>query len=418
MDGIFQRHISPMLLVDPTTGCILDANPAALRFYGYNEADMRRMLISQINMLDEQQIQAEMQQAASDQRNYFWFQHRLASGEVRDVEVHSSPVERNNQTLLFSIVYDISESRRIEAIRDSLLKAIPLPLYYKDLEGRYLGCNEAFATSTGHSTEEIIGKKVQDLYAPELAATYEASDRELLSRDEGIQELEGQFVNAQGELRDAVFHKALIQDRHGRTMGLLGVVFDITERKRNEELAHQLAFYDSLTRLPNRRMISQRLGRALAESAENGLYGALMFLDLDNFKPANDLYGHDAGDMLLVEVARRLTDSVRANDMVGRLGGDEFVLILEALGHDTEHALYQAQRLAEKVRRRIGERYSLNGAEHECTASIGLALFYGQEYSSQQLLMVVDRAMYEAKAAGRNQIHCVTSLDSYLDKTP
>lgn len=406
MDRMFERHVTPMLLIEPASGKILDANPAALKFYGYSKLEICNLLIDQINTLAPDEIKDEMQRAASEQRNYFQFRHKLASGEIRDVEAYSSPFERNGETLLFSIIYDVTETRRKEALAAALLRSIPLPFYYKDLNGHYLGCNEIFAESTGYSADEIVGKTVFEVWSPELAKIYQHSDTTLYTQDMAFMEFESAMINAEGQMRSVVFHKALLHDQRNELIGLMGIVFDITDRKQREKLTERLAFYDPLTRLPNRRLLNKRIEQALASSESNGLYGAILFIDLDNFKPVNDLYGHDAGDNLLIEVAERLKSAVRKHDTVSRLGGDEFVVVIEALDACPKKAHSLAMRLADKIRIRITHPFLVaENTTHRCSASIGLVLFKGLS-DDQELLRQADQAMYESKLAGRNRISC------------
>ena len=177
------------------------------------------------------------------------------------------------------------------------------------------------------------------------------------------------------------------------------------------EQVRQLAFYDALTGLPNRRMLNDRVDQAMATSKRSGLYGTLMFLDLDNFKPLNDKHGHGVGDLLLIEVAKRLTDCVREVDTVARIGGDEFVVMLSELDADKAKSAAQAAGVAEKVRLSLAEPYRLTIAhpgesiatvEHHCTASIGVVLFINHDASQTDLMKWADAAMYQAKEAGRN----------------
>jgi diguanylate cyclase (GGDEF)-like protein/PAS domain S-box-containing protein len=182
------------------------------------------------------------------------------------------------------------------------------------------------------------------------------------------------------------------------------VLSDITERKRAEDEIHRLAFYDPLTGLPNRRLLQDRLGQALAVSKRSRRYGALLFLDLDNFKTLNDTRGHDAGDKLLVEAARRIGVNLRAGDTVARLGGDEFVVILEELSAEIHDAAVQTREVGEKIRETLSESYLLAGREFHCAASLGITLFFGQEESVETLLKHADLAMYKAKDAGRNTL--------------
>jgi len=174
-----------------------------------------------------------------------------------------------------------------------------------------------------------------------------------------------------------------------------------------------LAFYDALTGLPNRRLASDRLIQIMATTKRSGCYGALMFLDLDNFKQLNDTHGHEVGDLLLVELANRLKHCVRETDNVGRFGGDEFIVMLSELNSSEDASMTQARIVAEKISAALSEPYRLNVAqngkpdqaiEHRCTTSIGVALFIDHELSQEEIIKRADKAMYQAKSAGRNLI--------------
>ncbi|PKO26060.1 MAG: sensor domain-containing diguanylate cyclase [Betaproteobacteria bacterium HGW-Betaproteobacteria-8] len=183
-----------------------------------------------------------------------------------------------------------------------------------------------------------------------------------------------------------------------------GFIRDITEKKRAEQDIRNLAFFDALTGLPNRRLLVDRLQQALASSMRTRKYGAVIFIDLDNFKIINDSRGHDYGDLLLVEVARRLRECVRAEDTVARLSGDEFVIILEELAASVEHSVIETRMVGEKILHVVNQPYRIKEVEYHNSCSIGISLFVGNEVGVDELLKRSDTAMYQAKAAGRNNL--------------
>lgn len=181
-----------------------------------------------------------------------------------------------------------------------------------------------------------------------------------------------------------------------------GFTMDITDRKRAEQEIERLAFYDALTGLPNRRLLLDRLQRSIAAGQRTKAQGALLFIDLDNFKDLNDTLGHDMGDQLLSQVAARLVGCVRETDTVSRFGGDEFVVMLENLSVDLEQAAAQAEVVADKLLLSLNQPFELDGAQHYSTPSIGITLFGEERLTVDELLKRADLAMYQAKAAGRN----------------
>jgi diguanylate cyclase (GGDEF)-like protein/PAS domain S-box-containing protein len=196
----------------------------------------------------------------------------------------------------------------------------------------------------------------------------------------------------------------ILRDSSGRAIRVTGTDQDLSAQKESESRTHRLAYFDELTSLPNRRLLLDRLGHALDAARRAGQHGALVFLDLDNFKHLNDARGHAMGDRLLVEVSTRLTGILRADDTVARLGGDEFVIVANHLGPDLETAAHAAMVLAEKVRGVLERPYAIDGYLYSSTGSIGLTIFPKPGDAVDNLLREADTAMYRAKAAGRNRV--------------
>ena len=194
--------------------------------------------------------------------------------------------------------------------------------------------------------------------------------------------------------------------RKGALVGTVVTFIDISERKEAEEKIKSLAYFDPLTNLPNRRLLMDRLQQSLVLGNRNQEYGALLMLDLDNFKQLNDTQGHDVGDRLLQEVARRLLECAREEDTVSRLGGDEYVVLVERLGIDRSEAINRARSIAEKIHSELNLSYDISEMleAYHCSSSIGVTLFKGHELSVEVLLKQADVALYQAKGAGRNEI--------------
>ncbi len=188
------------------------------------------------------------------------------------------------------------------------------------------------------------------------------------------------------------------------TLNMQLTLIDITGRKKAEAEIKQLAFYDPLTTLPNRRLLLDRLQYAMIRSARTMRHGAVLYVDIDDFKTLNDQYGHGLGDLLLQQVARRMVDSVRAGDTVARLGGDEFVVVLQDLDKELVVAHRQAKRLGEKLLLALRKPYLLAGHQHRTTASIGINLFFDDEFPIETLLKRADLALYSVKVSGRNSV--------------
>jgi diguanylate cyclase (GGDEF)-like protein/PAS domain S-box-containing protein len=274
-----------------------------------------------------------------------------------------------------------------------------------NVDGTVSYFNEFAQQLFGYAAEEILGRHVVGTIVPEresgtgrnLADMIDA----ILAHPENFEHNENENMTRDGRRVWVRWANKVLVDEDGRPSGVSCFGQDITESRKAQELVRTMAFYDTLTALPNRRLLLDRLHQALALSARNGRYGSLLFIDLDNFKQLNDARGHDVGDMLLVEVARRLQDSVREGDTVARLAGDEFVVMLEELDEAEDAAKAQAATVAGKIVERLGLPYQLGGGEHRAGASVGVAMFHDREPTADDLIKRADLAMYQAKAAGR-----------------
>jgi diguanylate cyclase (GGDEF)-like protein/PAS domain S-box-containing protein len=261
----------------------------------------------------------------------------------------------------------------------------------------------------GWSRAEVIGRNFMEFLLP-VAERHLAADFAEIVRDgtylpHGIND----NLTRDGRIISCEWFNAWLPQQAGEPPEVISLAIDITERRRLEEQVRQLAFFDPLTRLPNRRLLDDRVEQAMALFRRHGGRGALLFIDLDNFKPLNDRYGHDVGDLLLVEVAQRLVESVRASDTVARYGGDEFVVLLNHLPTESAEARADALCVAGKLLKRLTALYSLcrlgdvAPVEHRCSASIGLVLLDGLA-DKEEAFRRADMAMYDAKRAGRNRI--------------
>jgi diguanylate cyclase (GGDEF)-like protein/PAS domain S-box-containing protein len=276
-------------------------------------------------------------------------------------------------------------------------------LMITDSNGVILRVNQAFTESTGHTPEEVIGQTPRILKSGRHDAEFYRMLWETLLRT-GKWQGEIWDRRKNGDIYPNWLTITAVRGINGAITHFVGSHIDITERKVAEDRIQNLAFYDPLTSLPNRRLLFDRLQQALASSARIGREGALLFIDLDNFKNLNDTLGHVIGDILLLQVAQRLLSCLREGDTVARLGGDEFVVMLLDLSEQPIEAAAQTEAIGEKILAELCKPYRLENHEHLSTASIGATLFSDHLASAEELMKQADIAMYQAKKAGRNSL--------------
>lgn len=306
----------------------------------------------------------------------------------------------------------IKASKSLE-VKNDALNVSANGIVITDIDGNIEWANAAYIRLSGYTPGEVIGFNPRTLVKSNAQDKpfYKSMWTTILSK----QVWHGELVNRRKD--GSLYHEEMtitpMLDENGTIDHFVAVIQDITERKEMEEVIHNYAYYDTLTHLPNRRLFMDRLTQAQSISKRSDQYGAVMFLDLDNFKPLNDTYGHSVGDLLLVEAAHRIKVCLRESDTVARFGGDEFVVLLSGLSTLRDKSIQNAEVIAQKIRSTIAQPYFLTVGterhqekivEHHCTSSIGVVLFLEYEASMDDILKFADDAMYKAKESGRNKV--------------
>ena len=404
---------------------IIWANPAFETMLGYGPGEMagtstNLIYLSEQSFLDFGAASYPVLTAGHVFRSQLELRRR--DGTSVWVNVSASSIIRSDSISLW-VFADITESKLIaeqiaqsEARLSALFETALDAVISMDDQGRITSWNRQAESMFGWSTQEAIGLTLHDTIAPQK---YRAAHQEGFSRflATGQTETLGRRIELTALRRSGEefpVELSILPFKQNNIYHFTAFVADISTRKLAEELVRKLAYYDPLTGLANRTLLKERLIQSMMASDRSRRYGALMFIDLDNFKPVNDLYGHPAGDLVLIEVAKRLKTCVRKIDTVSRIGGDEFVVLLNDFTADRVQSQLQTAILAEKVRDRLADLYSLNHhvdetqlghrIEHQCSASIGVVLFLGIVQSEEEIMKSADAAMYQAKGLGRNQV--------------
>ncbi len=328
-------------------------------------------------------------------------------GGHRWLETHAVPM-RDTQgkiTALLGITRDVSARKQADIELRIAATAFETQegIMVTDADNRILRINRAFSRITGYTEAEVLGRSPSFLKSGRHDLNFY---REMWQTIKQEQYWQGEIWNRRksGEVFPEWLTITGIRNDAGQLVNYVASFSDISDFKAQEAKIHNLAFYDPLTGLPNRRLLYDRLQQSLAASARNKAYGAILFIDLDNFKMINDTRGHDVGDLLLIDVARRLKDCVRAEDTVARLGGDEFVVMLDNLSDDEHAAGQQVEVVGDKILQIFSNSFTINGQAHHTTPSIGVCLYHNHEFTVDELLKRADSAMYKAKQSGRNAL--------------
>jgi diguanylate cyclase (GGDEF)-like protein/PAS domain S-box-containing protein len=312
---------------------------------------------------------------------------------------------RDGRQYIWSIVENITGRR--EAEREVRIAATAFEsqegMIITDEQGSILRVNKAFTDITGYAIEDVAGRN------PRMLSSGRHDKRFFQAMWKSIIETgswSGEVWNRRKDGQVFPEHLSItsVKDASGKVINYVGSLTDITQRKASEEEIQRLAFYDHLTGLPNRRLFMDRLKQSIAGASRARRTGALLFIDMDNFKNLNDTLGHDYGDMLLQQVGLRLSAAVREGDTVARLGGDEFVVLLESVGASAPDAVPVVEMVGKKIQEVLGQPYDLAGTRYASSPSIGVTLVNGVHGDAESLLKQADIAMYQAKRSGRNTL--------------
>ncbi|WP_295226298.1 EAL domain-containing protein [Seleniivibrio sp.] len=379
---LFEDMSDPVVLLEGDTP--LRLNEAAHRHFG--KKCMMELLKKDI---DDFRLSGERKAS---------FRRELEVDEgISIYNIRIKPVSPDKKTLLIEFS-DISEEEKLKSrlsFLQSMMDSIPNPIFYKTPDGKYIGCNKMFEKYVGISKEELAGKTVRDITSHDWKFQCARTDMQILGTGK-LKPYETVITMPDGGSRNVIFSKALLKNSDGKPEAIVGTIQDITERKKAEDKIQKLAYYDTLTGLPNRQLLLDRIKIMVEHSKRNEETFAVLFIDVDRFKTINDTLGHTAGDQLLMNIANILKANVRSCDTVARLGGDEFVIVLTNVDEKT------VSHIAGKLMNMLSRPQFVNGHELFSSLSIGISMFPSDAEDGETLLKNADMAMYQAKEQGRN----------------
>lgn len=384
-------------------GVILDCNQSLADMTGYTREELQGM--DGLLLIAPTWRESVMEKIVSNFEAPYEAEGVRKDGTIYPLAVRGKNIPYRGRTVRVTEFRDITDQKEAELQHQIAAIAFESQegLLITDAEHRIVRANQACCRIAGYAAEALLGKHAGMLGSARHPPDYQESMLETVARN-GFWQGEMWQRRENGEEYPAWLTITAVRNSAGTVTHHVASIEDITQRKTAEEEIRHLAFFDQLTGLPNRRLLADRLRQALAASCRHNYCGALLFIDLDNFKTLNDTLGHDQGDLLLQEVAKRLAACVREEDTVARLGGDEFVVMLESLSESMQEAATHAEVVGEKIIASLARPYVLSAYEHHSSASIGIAMFLGCNDVAEELLKRADMAMYQAKSAGRNTL--------------
>lgn len=379
---LFEHHYSIMMLIDPVNGDILEANNAAINYYGYTKEKLMNMKIQDINIYSEAEVKEEMNRAKEENRNYFQFIHRLANNEHKEVEVHSHPIEFDKKKLLYSIIHDVSQRVEQKLMLESLFFNSPYALVILDKNQKIVNINNNFSNMFKYSLNEVIGKTIGQLVSPYEYVNQIDNNVQLIYRGD-IFKQEGERMRKDGKLIDVEILGYPVINQN-QIIGVYIIYNDITHRKRLQQR-------DTLTGLYNRDYFRYLTNSFILTCKENNRKFALIILNLNHFKEINDSLGHEIGDKVLIEFTKRISSYKENSYLISRFSGDEFAILCDLeTKEDIEHYVTQ---LSSKIR----DSYVLESIILNVTTKIGISIYPENGLDAETLIRNADIAMYKAR---------------------
>jgi|GEM_PF-2214245 len=389
-------------------GRFLDFNEAFEKICGYSGEELKTLDYWKLTPPEYAQAEAHQLESLQKIGRYgpYEKEYLRKDGTRIPLRLNGMLIPGNDgQPLIWSIVEDITDRKKIESDLRVAASAFDaqVGIVVTDRDWNILRVNQAITEITGYANSELVGQSTRLLRSDRHDEAFYAA---MLQSIEHTGSWQGEIWERRkdGEVYPKWMSVSAVKGEDGEVTHYVSTQYDITDRKAAEDEIRFLAFYDPLTRLPNRRLLLERLRQSMSGSIRDHRLGALLFIDLDNFKSLNDTLGHDRGDLLLQQVAQRLSSSLREHDTVARLGGDEFVVLAGNLSEKPAEAAQQAETIGHKLAAAFHRSFVLGNDRYRCTASIGVTIFGNQLASIDDLLKQADLAMYQAKASGRDTL--------------